>query len=69
MIEFDTKHDYIYCISFWVEYTSEFFLLLMRIHFIFNRDKNMPRGIVITFGKVVRPAGEQLLLARNISVS
>ena len=69
MIEFDTKHGYIYWISFWVDNISDYlFFLFIGIHFFFNL-KNLPKGIVITFGKVVRPAGGQLVLVGNISVS
>ena len=70
MIELDTKHDYIYCMSVWVDNKAEFFCFwFMRFHFFFNLDQILPKGIVITFGKVVRPAGGQLVLVGNINVN
>ena len=45
------------------------FFLFMGFHFFFNLDKNLPKGIVIAFGKVVRPVGGQLVSVGNISVS
>ena len=64
MIVFDTKHDYIYYISD----LSCFFLFFFLYQLPFTMSKNLPKGIVITSGKVVRLVGGQLMFVGNIRV-
>ena len=51
------------------QYATICLYLFLWIHFYFTLSKNLPKGIVITFGKVVCPAGGQVMLVENISAN